>query len=274
MPLKTLLRTLVTCLALAVPAAAQTAQDAREAYNSGDYATALTLAAPLSDGGDPVAQNVMALLYEEGLAGLPLDIARAMELYEASAAAGWWVAQRNLGTILRDGIPGVPADPQRALALMTKAHEQGQAAATLDLAHMYWDGVGTEVDLVEARRLLEIAAAQNDDNALNDLGVLFEDGLGGSADLDRAKALYRQAAELGNPLGGLNVATLMLADEAITPEAQIEAVAWCLWAQARAAGDEFYEESVAEDCAAVVADAEAADLDAAKTLADSFLARF
>jgi hypothetical protein len=139
---------------------------------------------------------------------------------------------------------------------------------------MYWDGIGTDVDLVEARRLLEIAAAQDEDNALNDLGVFLEDGLGGPPDLDRAQALYRKSAEQGNPLGGLNVATLMVLNEAITAQDRVEAVAWCLWAEIRAKGDDYNEEAVAEECPLILADVEPAELDAAKEMADGFLARF
>lgn len=274
MSLRSLVQAFALSLTLALPAAAQTVQEAREAYNSGDYDTALAIAAPLADAGEPGAQNVMALLYEEGLAGLPVDIPRAMMLYEASAAAGWGPGQRNLGNVLREGIPGVPADPERALSLMTMAHEQGTPGATVDLAHMYWDGTGTEVDMVEARRLLELGTAAGDSDAMNDLGVMFEDGDGGPMDLDRAMSLYRQAAELGNALGGLNVATLLIADPDVTPEQRIEAVAWCLWADVRADDDDYNETAVAEDCAPILAEADGATMEAGRVMADGLLGTF
>ena len=267
MPVQTLARALMLCAALALPASAQTGADARAAYDAGDFATALALAEPLAEAGDPVAGNVMGLLHEFGDGGVAIDTARAVAYFEAAAATGYPNAQYNLGIILLDGIDGIAPDPERSFALMHAAHEQGFALATFELAMRHWDGLGTPVDTVEARRLMEIAAEADDPWALNNLGVMAEDGIGGPEDPGRALSIYRRSSQLGYALAGANVANLLLEAEPLSPEGRIEAIAWCLWAGRAVldgSADQAEPGEVAGECAPVLDGVAAADLAAAE----------
>ena len=89
---------LATALAvmLALPVAAQDFQKGFEAYQRGDYATALWEWRPLAEQGDAVAQNNLGVMYENGQ-GVAQDFAEALKWYRKSAEQGYVVAQHNLG---------------------------------------------------------------------------------------------------------------------------------------------------------------------------------
>ena len=67
-----------------------------DAYNRGDYATALREFTLLAEQGDAVAQTSLGKLYSEGL-GVPQDYKTAVKWYTLSAEQGVAVAQINLG---------------------------------------------------------------------------------------------------------------------------------------------------------------------------------
>ena len=69
---------------------------AMEAYNRGDFATALREWRPLAEQGDASAQFYLGLSYENG-DGVPRDYAIARQWYEKSAAQGDAKAQLYLG---------------------------------------------------------------------------------------------------------------------------------------------------------------------------------
>ncbi len=92
---------------LATPAWADF-QSGLEAYNRGDYMTALREFRPLADQGGASAQNNLGVLYGKGQ-GVPQDYAQARHWWEKAAAQGDVKAQHNLG-ILYDKGYGVPQD--------------------------------------------------------------------------------------------------------------------------------------------------------------------
>jgi len=82
--------------------------DALDAYDAGDYATALRLLRPLAEDGDARAQNILGIMYEDGR-GVQQDHARAAQWYRSAADQRFAEAQANLGTTYLYGI-GVPHD--------------------------------------------------------------------------------------------------------------------------------------------------------------------
>ena len=92
---------------LAAPARADF-QAGMDAYNRGDFKTALREWQPLADQGDPRAQFSFGLLYENG-DGVPRDYAKARQWYEKAAAQGDAKAQLYLGLQSSFG-QGVPMD--------------------------------------------------------------------------------------------------------------------------------------------------------------------
>ena len=114
-------------LLLAVPAAGQDYQKGVEAYERGDYATALREWRPLAAQGLAEAQYNLALMYDTGR-GVPQADAEAVKWYRLAAAQGLAGAQSTLGTMYGNG-QGVPQDYAEAAKWHRLAAAQGLADA-------------------------------------------------------------------------------------------------------------------------------------------------
>jgi TPR repeat protein len=79
-----------------------------DAYDRGDYATALHEWRPLAEQGNADAQNNLGAMYDDGH-GVPQDYGQARLWYEKAAAQGYANAQSNLAVLYDDG-DGVPQD--------------------------------------------------------------------------------------------------------------------------------------------------------------------
>jgi TPR repeat protein len=95
--------------------------DAHEAYERGDYTTAITSYTKAAEQGDATAQVSLGLLYDVG--------------------------------------KGTPQDYKQAIKWFTKAAEQGDVGAQFTLGLMYRNGDGTPQDNVMAYMLWNIAVA-------------------------------------------------------------------------------------------------------------------
>ena len=98
-----------------------------EAYQRGDYATALTEFRPLAQQGNAVAQSNLGLMYDFGR-GVPQDYAEALRWYRLAAEQGNAVAQNNLGVMYGQGL-GVPRDYVQAHMWVNLAAAQGNENA-------------------------------------------------------------------------------------------------------------------------------------------------
>jgi TPR repeat protein len=95
MSLRFAIALVLSIICLAVPAWADF-QAGEDAYDRGDYATALNEWRPLAEQGDPSAQFRLGSLHENG-DGVPRDFAKARQWYETAAAQGEAKAQFYLG---------------------------------------------------------------------------------------------------------------------------------------------------------------------------------
>ena len=144
---------------LAVPAWADY-KAGEDAYNRGDYATALREWRPLAEQGDARAQYNLGVLYRKGR-GVPQDDVQARQWYEKAAVQGQAKAQYNLGTLYFNG-EGVPKDYQQALRWFRMAADQGEAVAQTKIGIMYDDGQGVPHDFVQAHKWYNLAATNGD----------------------------------------------------------------------------------------------------------------
>ncbi|MDR1005341.1 MAG: sel1 repeat family protein [Bacteroidales bacterium] len=78
------------------------------------------------------------------------------------------------------------------------AAESGNAEAQFNLGNCYYDGLGVEVNVVDAISWYSRAADQNYAPAQNALGKAYENGDMGTPDLKLAKKFYTLAANQGN----------------------------------------------------------------------------
>ena len=72
----------------AAPISAQDFQKGLEAYENGDYATALKEWEPLAEGGNSRAQFNLGVMYDDGQ-GVPQDDKEAVRLYTLAAEQGY-----------------------------------------------------------------------------------------------------------------------------------------------------------------------------------------
>ena len=147
----------IICLAVPTWADYKAGEDA---YNRGDFATALREWRPLAEQGDARAQYNLGVLYRKGR-GVPQDDVQARQWYEKAAAQGQAKAQYNLGTLYLNG-SGVPKDYQQALRWFRMAADQGEALAQTKIGIMYDDGQGVPHDFVQAHKWYNLAATNGD----------------------------------------------------------------------------------------------------------------
>ena len=140
------------------PGSAGPFEDGANAYQRGDYATALRLWRTLAEEGNATAQYCIGLMYTEGK-GVPQDDAVAVEWYRKAAEQGDANAQHDLGVMYFLG-QGVPKDDAAAAAWYRKAAEQGLATAQFNLAWMYDEGRGVPQDDAVAHKWFNLAASR------------------------------------------------------------------------------------------------------------------
>jgi uncharacterized protein len=168
------------------------------AYRSGDLATAETSFRALNAGNADAEAWLGAVLLDRGA---DRD---ALRLIQRAAEAGSAEGNHRLGLIYAQGLAGVPRNEARALELFQKAAATGHTRAQINLAILYLRGQGVPRDLVQARAWLEKAATSGDPQALYALGRALSDSEGQAvADPYRAADLFRRAAEKGHVLAGL-----------------------------------------------------------------------
>ena len=119
-----------------------------DAYESGDYATALREWTPFAEQGDASAQYNLGQMYRNGR-GVSQDHMTAVKWYRLSAEQGHAAAQYNLGVAYDKGY-GVPEDDKTAVKWYRLSAEQGDASAQGNLGTMYAFGEGVLKDYLYA----------------------------------------------------------------------------------------------------------------------------
>lgn len=150
-------------------------EDAKAAYEKGDYSTAFSKFKTLADQHNPIAQYVVGSMYDNGY-GVPEDDTEAVRWYKLSAGQGYAIAQDKFGFLYDIGGDGVPKDYVQAVRWFRLAAAQGLASAQRNLGSMYALGTGVTQDYKEALRLFQLAAAQGDAAAYFNIGNLYSSG--------------------------------------------------------------------------------------------------
>jgi TPR repeat protein len=175
-----------------------------QAYEVGNYATALKEWLPLARQGNAVAQRNLGILYFEGQ-GLQSNLLEASMWFQRSAEQGDAIAQYKLGWayltgnyVLREGA----SDYAKAEYWLHLSAEQGSAKAQLLLGQLYdygWGATqGVPQDYAEAVKWYTLSAEQGDSIAQYLLADLYERGWGVPQDLAKATKWYLLSAEQGN----------------------------------------------------------------------------
>lgn len=203
-----------------------------DAYNRGDFATALREWQPIAAQGDPHGQYNLGLLYARGQ-GVSQDYAQAAEWYRKAAEQGVPAAQYNLGVMYANG-QGVKADPQEASKWFLKAAEQGVGDAANGLGRMYYEGEGAFKNYAEAEKWYRKAAEQGVASAAFNLGVMYDLGQGVSKDYAQAIEWYTKSANAGYASAMANLGILYYNAQGVKRDLA-QAYAW--FARAQKFGD-------------------------------------
>ncbi len=150
-------------LLLATPTWAEF-QAGSDAYERGDYETAVAEFRASADQGDAWAQLLLGTMYHAGQ-GVPQDYQEAVKWFRLAAEQGEASAQYNLGVAYGNG-QGVPQDYQEAGKWYRRAAEQGEASAQSNLATKYYTGKGIPQDYVLAHMWANLAASQGGEDAV------------------------------------------------------------------------------------------------------------
>lgn len=146
-----------------------------------DYGTAYYYLRAAAESGNASAQRGLAFMLFEGL-GVQKDKRKAVKLFEAAAESGDRAAKFNLAGVLLRG-DDATRDEERAVRLLREASDAGMDAASRQLGEIAL----AENDYFEARKVLSLAVGQGSYRALMNLGMMCRDGIGG--DVDRVQAL-------------------------------------------------------------------------------------
>jgi TPR repeat protein len=122
----------------------------------------------------------------------------AASFLQRAADAGAADAQFELARIYEQGL-GVPADPAKALALYQASAAQNYADALNDLGFLYFQGdLGLKVDQVKGIDYFRQAADQRQSEAMFNYAGMIDNGLVPGAGPDQSAAYLYQALRSGN----------------------------------------------------------------------------
>ncbi|MFZ7275211.1 tetratricopeptide repeat protein [Avibacterium avium] len=170
-------------------------QQALEALLNDELDTAISLAQPLAEQGNVVAQNALGLAYEG-----KEEYFQAFKWYQKAAEQGLAKAQFNLGHMYYNG-QGVKQDYFQAFKWTQKAAEQGDAKAQYSLGYLYDKGRGVKQDDFQAVKWYQKAAEQGYADAQTNLGVRYALGKGVKLDRNLAKMWAGKGCDNGNQNG-------------------------------------------------------------------------
>ncbi len=234
--------------------------EAYGAFQRGYYLSAMDLALPRAQLGDPAAQTLVASILEQGLgvARNPKDAAfwygqaanngdpaamfkyalilmegryvkrdrkRSDELMKKAADLGNAAAQFNYGQTLVADMPGQKG-LKAAIPYYEKAAEQGIADAQYALSQIYLNVEGIDDGKrARAREWLLRAARAGYDTAQLDMAIWLIEGIGGDRNLEEGFAWMKRAAEGGNVVAQNRLAHLLVNAIGTRPD-PVEAAKW------------------------------------------------
>jgi len=121
-----------------------------EAYDQGDYETALEEWLPLAEDGFDMAQRRVAWLYYDGK-GVPENTDEALWWLERAGESGYWRALKDLGVLYRIGV-GLDQDPVETYKWYTLALEMNPDDDGLAGLRMAVSKALSDEEIVEANR--------------------------------------------------------------------------------------------------------------------------
>ena len=202
-----------------------TTEGASDAFDRGDYATALKLYRPLAEQGDAPAQIRMGTMYVDGN-GVAEDRKEAVKWFQRAAEQGNSEAQSFLGAVFHDGGNNITQDYKEAAKWYRLAADQGDADAKSTLGDIfYFGGSGVAQDYKESAKWYRLAAEQGVADAQMRLGYMYYNGQGITQDYQEARKWYTLAGEQGNAAGRFFLGNIYQDGKGVVQDYK-EAVKW------------------------------------------------
>ena len=132
-------------------------QEGRDAFDRGDYSTALKKFEILAKQNDPRGQYALAVMYDIG-EGVLQSSKEAVKYYRLAAEQGFANAQNNLGVAYDQG-EGVGKDYKEAMKWYLLAAERGNKDAPNNIGVLYMIGFGVPRSFAKAYTWFAIAGA-------------------------------------------------------------------------------------------------------------------
>lgn len=173
---------------------------ARAQFLAGDHAPALEELRPMSDAGNPVAQNIVGIaLTELNAAYGPYDRDTGFAYLLAAAEQDFGPAMHNLADTFEESHGDLAPDLEEAFSWYLAAAEIGYQYAFYDTGFALINGNGVAADVAAGRVWVERAVdGPERADALGMLGDLAYFGNGQEQDYAQALDYYVQAAAAGN----------------------------------------------------------------------------
>ncbi len=243
---------------------------AYEAFEQGQYLTALELAREAAERGEPQAHMLIGRIYQQGLGvtvdpvlaaqwyrrgaelgdlesmfafalmlaegeGIQKNRAGAAQMFEEAAVRGHALANYNLALLFLTG-DGKPANPHRAAAHLEFAAEAGVAVAQFDLATLYATGTGVEPSAFKASEWLRRAAEAGHTDAEVEYAVWLFQGRGVPVSQSAGVMYFRSAAQKGSAVAQNRLARCYAHGAGVQANA-VQAAKWHLIAKASGLAD-------------------------------------
>jgi TPR repeat protein len=185
---------------------------------------------------EPEGCVALGTMYQMGRGGVPLDVGRAFQLYQAACQrnsmracmfvgifynagagvsrdpvqaaninrracdGGWLMGCNNLGLMMQSGT-GTAQDLPAAAGLYRKACDGGSMFACTNLSLLYANGAGVAKDAAQAVNLMQKACGGGDMGACNYLGFAYANGKLVDQNGPQAIMFYRRVCTSGDPHG-------------------------------------------------------------------------
>ncbi|MDT3380418.1 caspase family protein [Labrys neptuniae] len=176
-------------------------QLARALDVAGSDAEARDLLTKAAAAGSVSAMSDLALMLETGEGG-PMDLPRAVALFDQAAAAGNISAMRNIAIEFENGT-GRPRDAVQAAQWYRKAADTGDPQAMGFLAVLYLQGTGVPKNAGEARQWIDKLVETEHTQTMLRVGYVLLGQTGAVKDFATARKLFQRAAELGDGDGNV-----------------------------------------------------------------------
>lgn len=154
--------TLLLLLSTGMAFSAEPLNDALRAMDSGRHAHAAQLLLPLANGGNPLAQYRLGMMYYNGQ-GVPEDEKQSIYWWKKAAAQGYVEAMFQLGSAYLFGSQTakfVPDPDREAATWYFQAASAGHGEAQYHLGLLFLAGKGVIENRQEAARWMRKAASQ------------------------------------------------------------------------------------------------------------------